>query len=90
MKKGTKKSLPKNKKRRRLGCIYLMCWVIIPAVIIIMLFLDALGLYCFNCERLLVLGACLMVVLVPFFSEITIKNISVKRDTDTKYNHKIK
>ena len=51
---------------------------------VILLILDGLGLYLFNTERLIVIGVLILVVLVPFFSEITIKNISLKKESDSK------
>ena len=67
------------KKKKRLGCICTICWIIIPIIIVTMLLLDGLGIYPFNTQRLLVIGGCVLVVLLPFFSEITIKNISIKK-----------
>ena len=74
----------KKRKRKRIICINLICWLIIPITIIVMLVLDGLGIYLFNTERLIVIGACLLVILIPFFNEITIKNISLKKDNNSK------
>lgn len=68
-----------RKKRKRLNAICLLCWIIIPIAIITMFFLDALGLYCLNTERLIVLGVGILAVLFPFLSEITVKNFSIKK-----------
>ena len=77
-------NLSKNKKKkRRLGSFYLICWVIIPIAVIILLILDGLGLYLFNTERLIVVGICTLIILIPFFSEITIKNITLKKENDS-------
>lgn len=73
MKKGVK-------KRKYPSAIYIICWIIIPLVIAVMLLLDGLGIYAFTTERLLVMGACILVILIPFFSEITIKNVSIKKE----------
>lgn len=82
MKKKTKRS--RHRKRKRLGCIYLICWIIIPLAISSILVLDGLGLYRFNTERLLAIGACVLVILIPFFSEITVKNFSIKKEPSSK------
>ena len=70
----------KRKKKKRPNRIYLLCWCIIPLAIISALILDGLGLYLFNTERLLVMGSCILVILIPFFNEITIKNVSIKKE----------
>ncbi len=44
-----------------------------------LLVFDALKIYTLTDKRLLVLGVVLAVILLPFFSEITIKSLSVKR-----------
>ena len=77
MKKTSRKS--KSKK-----CIALICWIIIPIGVLTFIILDGIGLYSFTTERLIVLGVCVVVVLLPFFSEITIKNFSIKKDSDNK------
>ena len=77
-----KKERNENTKgtRKRLNSISLICWVIIPCAIIPMLILDGVGLYTFNTERIIVLGVGVLVVLIPFFSEITVKNFSIKKE----------
>ena len=61
-----------------------ICWIVIPIITLVLLILDGLGIYTFTDERLLVMGACLLVVLLPLFQEITIKSISLKKDRTTK------
>lgn len=56
----------------------------VPISIVILLVLDALGIYTFNTERLLVLGVGLVTILLPFFSEITVKDLTVKRNKTKK------
>lgn len=73
---------PTAKGRQSLRVLKHLCWGILPAAIVAVLILDGLGIYSFNTERLIVLGAVLIVVLLPFFSEITVKNISIKRNGD--------
>lgn len=71
-------------KDMRFGGLKALCWGILPAAIVAVLILDGLGVYSFSTERLVVLGAALLVVLLPFFSEVTVKNISIKRDNGDK------
>ena len=72
-----------KKRKKSIDFFKVICWIIIPMSIAILLVLDALQIYIFNAERLLVLGAGLIIILLPFFSEITLKDISMKR-TKTK------
>lgn len=83
-KKKTKKSSRKKKRRRLLNRICFICWVIVPVSILSLLILDGMGLYYFNTERLLIIGACILVLLIPFFSEITVKSVSLKKENDSK------
>lgn len=69
-----------SRKKKRFNCINLICWIIIPAAMITLLVLDGLKLYIFNVERLIIIGACIFVVLIPFFKEITIKDFSFKKE----------
>ncbi len=71
-------------KKKGLNCMQLICWIIVPIVIIAMIILDGFGLYTFNNERLIIIGACIFVVLIPFFKEITIKDFSFKKGNDDK------
>lgn len=84
MKKESRKLKKKSKRKRQFGCIGFVCWVLVPLFVIILLTLDGLGLYPFNTQRLLVLGACLLIMLLPFFKEISINNISIKKDDAAK------
>ena len=74
------KSSGKGKRRKRSGYIYIICWVVIPLLILTMIILDGLSIYIFNTQRLIVLGFFVLVMLIPFFTEITVQNISFKRD----------
>ena len=73
-----------QRKRRNHNYIRLICWIILPVAIITVLILDALKLYIFNTERLIVMGVCILVVLIPFFKEITVKNISIVKENDVE------
>ena len=67
------------KKEKRRDYWKLLCWGVVPTLVLTLLVLDGFGIYIFNKERLLVMGIGLMILLLPFFSEITVKNLSVKR-----------
>ena len=88
----TKKAVHKTVKKastpsekRRTDALKAVCWVIVPIIVTALLVMDAFGIYAFNKERLIVVGAGFLILLLPFFSEITVKNISVKR-TQSKDN----
>ena len=81
MKKASKK---RRKWQKRLNGLCFVCWLIIPLAVIAMLVLDGIGLYYFNTERLLVIGVCVLAMLLPFFSEITLKSISFKKKDDDR------
>ena len=82
--KSSKKNNTARRDKHGIGALKPLCWGILPAAIVAVLILDGLGVYSFNTERLIVLGAALLIVLLPFFSEVTIKNISIKRDAEDK------
>ena len=67
-------------KKKRKDYLKVLCWIIVPIAVITLLVLDAIGIYIFNTERLMVLGIGLLIVLLPFFSEISVKDLSVKRN----------
>ena len=76
----TKKSTQNLTKKKCKDYLKTVCWIIIPILDIALLVLDALGIYIFNSERLMVLGIGLLVILLPFFNEISLINLSVKRN----------
>lgn len=72
-------AVPK-KKKRPVDYLKLVCWILVPVLIAALLVLDAFGIYIFSTERLTVLGIGLLIILLPFFSEIKLKDLSVKRE----------
>lgn len=81
IRKCTVKNLKKyTKKKRRKDYLKCICWFLVPLLTIILVLLDALNIYSFNKERLTVIEIGVLVILLPFFSEITLKNLSVKRN----------
>ena len=84
MNEATKKASQKGRKRKKRHRIFILCWVVVPLALLTMLVLDGMGIYLFNTERLLVVGACILVLLIPFISEITVKDVSVKKENTSK------
>ncbi len=77
-----------HKRKKRTDFLKLICWTIIPALTATLLVFDALKIYTLTDKRLLVLGVVLAVILLPFFSEITLKDLSVKRSGKDSNNKK--
>ncbi len=70
----------RTSRSKKIDSMRLICWFVIPLVTVVGLVADTLGIFQFTNKNLIVIGACLVVVLLPFFSEIKIKDISVKRN----------
>ncbi len=73
-------------KQQRIDKIKPICWFMFPLIGIALLVLDAIGIYSFTPMRLIVIGAIMLIILLPFFSEISIKDISLKRNKDKRDN----
>ena len=71
-------------KQRRIDKMKPLCWILLPLIGITLLVLEALGIYPFTPMRLIVIGVIVLLLLLPFFSEISIKDISFKRDKEKK------
>lgn len=68
-----------ERKRQKIDKIKPLCWGVFPIIGTILLVLDALDIYELTTLRLVLLGTIAILVLVPFFSEITLKDFSFKR-----------
>ena len=75
-----KKGRSSSKQKHKADSLKRLCWGLIPVVAACLLVLDAKGIYLFTPERLLVLGVILMIILLPCFSEVSIKNLTVLRN----------
>lgn len=67
----------KKQKRRYINGLKLFCWRIIPALIIALFILDALSLYHLTTERLILFGILALSLLLPFFGEIKVGEITL-------------
>ena len=65
-----------NRKRGK-DCLKYVCWIIVPILTFTLVLLDALNI---------VIEVGLLVILLPFFNEITLKNLSVKRSNSKNEN----
>lgn len=68
-----------EKKRQKIDKIKPLCWWVFPFITAVLIMLDAFNIYILTPLRLILLGATVIVILVPFFSEITLKDFSFKR-----------
>lgn len=76
-----KKLLNKTiEKQKHIDNFKPICWILLPLIIIIIGILDALNVYKLNTERIIILIVLIISILIPFFSEISFKDITFKRD----------
>ena len=68
-----------KRKQKKVDRIKWLCWLLFPALAIVLLLLDAFGIYQITALRLSVIGAAVVIILIPFFSEISLKDVSLKR-----------
>lgn len=75
----------KTKKRKYINGLKIACWIIIPLILLSVIMLDYLKIYSFTTERLFIYGFLLLSILIPFFGEIKIGEISLlQKKNDTK------
>lgn len=74
--KAVQKQEAKNKKS--INTLRWLCWLVWPVLGLALILLDAFGVYSFSTLRLIVLGAVVVITLVPCFKEITIGEVSLK------------
>lgn len=74
----------KEKQNKNINTLKILCWAVIPLIGIILVVLDALNIYTFSSLRLIVIGTCAVVLLLPCFKEIKIGEISIKNAIENK------
>lgn len=74
----------KAKRKRYINGLKIVCWLIIPALIIASLYLDIKGIYPYTTERIIIYGFLLLSILIPFFGEIRIGEITFIPSKRTK------
>lgn len=68
----------KDKQNNNILIFKILCWIVIPIIAIVLLILDAKGIYVLSTLRLIVIGACVGVALLPCFKEIKIGEVYIK------------
>ena len=69
-----------SQRIKRLSKFNFVCWFIFPPFSIILLILDRFDLFELTTGRLIVLGALSVSIILPFFSDIKVGNLSLKRE----------
>lgn len=72
----------KEKQKRNITVLKVLCWGILPLVCIALVLLDAFGIYTFSTLRLVAIGAGAVITLIPCFKEIKIGEISLKNQIE--------
>lgn len=68
----------KDKQNNNILIFKILCWIVIPLITIMLLVLDAKGIYVLSTLRLIVIGACVGVALLPCFKEIKVGEVYIK------------
>lgn len=67
----------KKQKRRYINGLKIFCWGFIPIFIVAFFILDAFSLYPLTTERLILLGILILSLLLPFFGEIKVGEVTL-------------
>ena len=70
-------SAQKRQKRRYINGLKIICWGIIPALIIALFILDVLSLYPLTTERLILFGILILSLLLPFFGVVKVGEVTL-------------
>ena len=70
----------KDRKKKKIETFNKMCWIFVCPFIFIMLLLNAFDLYDFTFERLMAIGALIVIFILPFFTEIKFGDVFLVRN----------
>lgn len=70
----------KRSAKKRADPLKLVCWCVIPTAIAACLVADALGFYMITDASVAVIGICVTCVMLPFFGEVKIKDVLLRRN----------
>ena len=71
-----------EKQTRSINVLKVLSWIIIPIICLGFLLLDAFEVYAFTTLRLIVIGVCIAIVLLPCFKEIKIGEVLLKKEIE--------
>lgn len=74
----------KKKRKTYINGLKAVCWGIIPALVIMFFLLDAFTSYHLTTERLILLGGLLLSIMLPFFGEIKVGDITLSNKRKNK------
>jgi len=88
----TVKNINEDKIEKTQNGFKIVSWAIIPLIILVIIVLDSLNLYKITYERLIVYGVLILVILLPFVSEVKLgnENSYIKLFNTTNRNSKEK
>lgn len=69
----------KEKRQKRIDRIKPICWILIPIFIAAIVLLDAFQIYELTSLRLITFGGLIVIILIPFYNEISLKDFTLKR-----------
>ena len=67
-----------NKNKENINTLRRLCWFVWPPLGLVLILLDAFGVYPLSTLRLIVIGAVAAITLIPCFKEIKIGELSLK------------
>lgn len=70
----------KDDRKETLDKFKIICWFFVCPIIFGLLMLEGFALYRFTTERLIAMGVFIIIVLLPFFSEIKFRDFILKRN----------
>lgn len=82
---GAKQKIIKQKEIKQqssINVLKILCWCILPLICVLALILDAFAIYTFSNHRLIVMGIGMGLTLIPCFKEISVGEISLKREIE--------
>ncbi len=82
---GAKQKIIKQKEIKQennINILKRLCWCILPPIGVLILILDAFGIYTLSSHRLIVIGIGMALPLIPCFKEINVGEISLKREIE--------
>ena len=71
-----------QKQNQNINVLKVLSWIIVPIICLTFLFLDAFEIYPFTTLRLIVIGVCIAVILLPCFKEIKIGEVLLKKEIE--------
>lgn len=71
-----------ERQRKKFNELKVLCWGILPLIGLTIILLDAFQKYSFSTLRLIAIGACAVVTLIPCFKEIKIGEIYLKNQIE--------